>query len=647
MKERKKIKSLCFFIFIIIYLECVYKHFVFDNLFTFDTLRIVFFSISISLCFYLITNIFNVKFNKILSIVLLGFITLLFGAQFIYYKFYNSIFSVFSLKNGTGQVLGFFDAIIDMMGRNILGLIFIFIPFLFFAIFNKKFDFKRMKTKNIIIIVVIMLVSYALTWMFIFINITGIYSLRTLYLDNHAPIITVNKMGLMTMERLDLKRFIFGFNEKLNVDNKKEKEEIIEELEYNIIEIDFDKLILEEENETIKNMHKYFKNSTPSAKNKYTGIFKDKNLIFITAESFDTIAIDKKLTPTLYKLANNSFVFNNFYQPLFTVSTSDGEYMNMTSLIPKEGVWSFTESSNIYMPYALGNMFNKLGYTSNAWHNHSYSYYKRNLSHPNMGFKYVGCGNGLEKLINCRQWPESDLEMIDATINNYINEEKFLTYYMTVSGHLNYTFTGNMMAYKNRKLVSDLPYSDKVKGYLATNIEFDRAMEKLLNYLEEVGKLDDTVIVISPDHYPYGLKIDEINEISKINRNDKFELFHTTLIIYNTEIKRTEIDKYASSIDILPTIYNLFGVEFDSRLLMGKDLLNENDGLVMLSDRSWINENGSYDSITGIFTPFKENITDEYVNNINNLVYEKFTISSLILSKNKNKYIDYYRKLGI
>lgn len=68
-----------------------------------------------------------------------------------------------------------------------------------------------------------------------------------------------------------------------------------------------------------------------------------------------------------------------------------------------------------------------------------------------MGFdKYVGCGNGLEKLMNCKVWPESDIEMIDATINDYIDSDKFMTYYMTVSGHLNYTFTGNSMSYKNR-----------------------------------------------------------------------------------------------------------------------------------------------------------------------------------------------------
>jgi len=219
---------------------------------------------------------------------------------------------------------------------------------------------------------------------------------------------------------------------------------------------------------------------------------------------------------------------------------------------------------------------------------------------------------------------------------------------MTVSGHLNYTFTGNTMSYKNRSLVENLPYSSNVKAYIAANIELDRALENLLKYLEEAGKLDDTVIVISPDHYPYGLRVNEINEVSKINRDDKFDLYKTSLIIYNSEITEPIIiDKYVSSIDVLPTVYNLFGLEFDSRLLMGRDVFSEEDGLVILSDRSWITDKGKYNSISAEFTPFVENISEDYVSKINTIVYQKFTMSSLLLSTKNGSYIDYYARLGL
>lgn len=655
---KRKLPLLIFYSFLIIYLELVYKSAVLNNVFSINTLTVIVFSIPFILINTLISSLFKEKINRIISVVLSIFITLIFISQYIYFEFYDSIFSIYSIKEGTGQVFGeFFSAILKMVSDNIWVTLLFLLPFLLFTIFGKKiFNFERNK-KASLITGGLSIVSIAICILFVQFYGSGMYSLKRLYKETHAPMITINKVGLLSMEVLDLDRFIFGFEEKLyNInkptDNKEEtkKPEETEEIKYNVLDIDFDKLINEEENSMVKSMHEYFKNVTPTKQNEYTGIFKGKNLIYITAEGFDKIAIDESLTPTLYKLANNGFVFENYYQPLFTVSTSDGEYMFLNSLIPKEGVWSFYRSSNIYMPFGIGNVFKREGYsTVNAYHDHTYTYYNRDESHPNLGFdKYIGCGNGLEELINCKTWPESDVEMINATVDDYINSDNFMTYYMTVSGHLNYTFTGNYISYKNKDLVKDLPYTDHVKAYLAANIELDRAIESLINKLKEKGKLDDTVIVISPDHYPYGLKTSELNEISDTDRSDKFEMFHTSLILYNSEIEENvKVTKYVSSIDVLPTIYNLFGIKYDSRLLMGRDALSDAEGLVILSDRSFINEFGSYNSITGKYTKFKEDVSNDYIEKLNHEVYQRFTMSSLLLYEKNGVYLDYYRKLGL
>ena len=122
--------------------------------------------------------------------------------------------------------------------------------------------------------------------------------------------------------------------------------------------------------------------------------------------------------------ANNfTTTFQNYYQPSFPVSTTDGEYMNLTGLIPKEGVWSFYKSSKISMPLGFGTKFKNEGYISYAFHDHNYKYYDRHLSHPNLGFTYLACGNGLQKKMNCSHWPNSDKEMIDATTSYYLNKE--------------------------------------------------------------------------------------------------------------------------------------------------------------------------------------------------------------------------------
>ena len=154
--------------------------------------------------------------------------------------------------------------------------------------------------------------------------------------------------------------------------------------------------------------------------------------------------------------------------------------------------------------------------------------------------------------------------------------------------------------------------------------------------------LNDTLIVIAPDHYPYGLKTSEMNEVSKIDRSDKFENYHTSLIIYNPTIEKTEVNKVVSGLDILPSVLNLFGMNYDSRLLMGKDIFSETEGLVILSDRSWISDKGKYNSVTKEFTKTtNEEVSKEYIEKINTEIYQKFSMSSLILDN------DYYKKIGL
>lgn len=643
---KNKLRIVLWWSFWIIYLELIYKVFILKNALTINTLSVILFSIPWIIIFSIITSIFNEKVNKVLTIILSFAIMLITLAQIVYYNFYNSIFSFLSLTTGTGQVLEFYEMIISVILRVWYIFVLILVPFILFIIFkNKIFNFNRNNYKYMLSFIAILLLSLLGIFIVVKKDNKGFYSLQRLLFKTHAPMLTIDKTGLLTMEMIDIERYIFGFTEDVydeNINKVNQKEEIVKPIEYNKTDIDFDKLISEETNETIKNMHEYFKNIDASNKNNYTGLFKGKNLIFITAEAFDTIALSEELTPTLYKMANNSFIFNNYYQPLYPVSTSDGEYMNLTSLIPKEGVWSFSKSSKISMPYGIGNIFKKDGYVTYGFHNHNYKYYDRNKSHKNIGLTYYGCGNGLEKKMNCKHWPNSDKEMIDATTNYYIDNDKFMTYYMTVSGHLNYNFNGNNMAYRNKDKVKNLPYNKAVKAYYATQIELDKAMESLLKELESKNKLNDTLIVIAPDHYPYGLTTKQMNEVSTIDRSDKFEKFHTTLIMYNPNIEKTEVNKVISSIDILPTIYNLYGIEYDSRLLIGRDIFSDNEHIVILSDRSWITDKGRYNSVTKKFTNNTDEVIDEdYINIINTIVNQKYSMSSLVLSNN------YYKKLGI
>ena len=626
----------------ILYLELIYHLFVFKTFEFKSILFITLFSLLTSLFIDLITSFFNKKLNKWLFIGINAFIYVLFLAQYINFKFYGNIISVYSVFHG-GQVFGFFGAIWAVIKENIFRCLLLFIPVSLLFIFHKKIKSESFNPKILWKKALVLLITFIITVLSLNLDTKkSIYTAKNLYYNHHYPNQMAQTFGILTTMRLDLERTISGFEEKtIEVAETPDKEVNKDpKIEYNVADIDYDSLIKNETNEEIKNIHNYVKSSTPSEKNIYTGMFKGKNLIAIVAEAFSPIAVNKDLTPTLYKLVNSGFVFNNFYTPIYYVSTSDGEYVTLNSLLPKESVWSFSKSSKNYLPYAYGNIFKEMGYTTYAFHDGTYKYYNRHLSHPNMGYNYKACGNGLEKSMKCKIWPQSDLEMINATYDYYKDSEHFMTYYMTISGHLQYNFYGNNMSYRNRDLVKDLDKSTAIKAYIAAQKELDKALEELLNKLEADGKLDDTVIVLSADHYPYGLTTDQISEIMNIE-DSKFDVHKNNLVIWSSTMKEPiEINKYGESLDILPTVLNLFGIDFDSRLLMGRDLLSNSDGLVIFNDRSWITDKGKYNASTKVFTPFNNKQVDEdYIESINTKVYNKFVISKNILETNYYKYV--------
>lgn len=640
-----KYKKMLIIFLNLLYLELIYHLFIFNSFKLKHIFLITIFTVLSTIFIDLITSLFTKKVNKWLMIIINCFLSVLFIAQIINYRFYGNVISIYSIIHG-GQVFGFLSAIFSVLWQNIICVILLLIPIPLYIIFNKKIETDNLSWKVILKKNSLLIIVFILSLLSLQTDKKEIYSAKNLYYYRHAPLETVKKLGMLTTLRLDLERTITGFEENLtkvtdlNLPEVKEDTKNEDKIKYNIEDIDFLKLAEEETKTEIKNIHYYMANETPTKQNKYTGMFKDKNLIVITAEAFSPIAVNEALTPTLYKLVNQGFTFTNFYSPIYYVSTSDGEYVSLTSLLPKESVWSFYKSSKNYLPYVYGNVFKNLGYETYAFHDGQYKYYDRNLSHPNMGYKYMACGNGLEKLMNCKKWPQSDLEMINATFDMYSNEEKFVAYYMSISGHLEYNFYGNNMANKNKALVADTEYSDKIKAYIACQIELDKALEELINKLKEKDILDDTVIVLSADHYPYGLTNDDINSVTPLE-DAKFDIHKNNLIIWsNTMKKNIKIDKIAESLDILPTILNLFGINYDSRLLIGKDILSDTDGLVILNDRSWITKYGKYNASTQKFTSLtEEEISENYVNKINEIVANKFVISKNILDTNYYKHV--------
>ena len=332
-------------------------------------------------------------------------------------------------------------------------------------------------------------------------------------------------------------------------------------------------------------------------------------------------------------MTKEGITFSNFYTPIYYASTSDGEYTNLTGLLPKEGTWSYIASKNKDFPYTYAKVLKEKGYDTYSYHNGIYNFYDRNKVMPNLGYdKYTGCGNGLEKKINCNLWPQSDDEMFNKTFDDYKNSKKFMTYYMTISGHLSHNFNDNDMAKKHKDKVKDLEYSEAVKAYISATIDLDNALENLLENLKKNDKLDDTVIVLVPDHYPYGLSDEELNELKPITT--AYDKYKSGLIIYNSDTKGKKIDKYASNIDILPTILNMFGINYDSRVIIGKDIMSSSDGIIIFNNRSFLTDQGFYNEKTNEFSTTKTKIDKGYIKEKRIEAFNKTNISSMILETN-------------
>jgi phosphoglycerol transferase MdoB-like AlkP superfamily enzyme len=210
---------------------------------------------------------------------------------------------------------------------------------------------------------------------------------------------------------------------------------------------------------------------------------------------------------------------------------------------------------------------------------------------------------------------------------------------MTVSGHFAYTNDDNMMSYKHRNEVANLDATSAAKAYVATQIELDRALERLINELTNAGKLDNTVIVLLADHYPYELDLASINSLSSYEREETVTVNHNNLIIWNSKLEDMHIEKPCMSSDVLPTVYNLFGIDYDSRLFTGRDILSDSFGIAIMRNHSWITDKGTYYANGGRFVGNQEELPEGYIDNINTLVNNRLNIAKLIVETNYYNYL--------
>lgn len=340
--------------------------------------------------------------------------------------------------------------------------------------------------------------------------------------------------------------------------------------------------------------------------NKYTGIFKNKNLIFVQLEGIDDWLLTEKDMPTLYGMLNNSFVFQNHYSYYNGGgSTFNSEFAVNTGFITPlsytQNAYSFNKNS---FPYSMANMFKNQDYDVNAFHMNSGEYYSRQTNYTNWGYdKYYG-------LLDINDYKDKSYTLDRELINDVTFQEKmfpkdskFVDYIITYSNHLPFTNTKGVC-----KLLYDMEIDlddtvDMGEESSSTFVqlteeecirkqahETDYMMELLLKKLTELNLIDDTVIVVFTDHYLYTVEDKTILDKYKNTSNNLIN--KTPFFIWQNNMKRTNIKEVTSQLNILPTTLNLFGINYNPNYYIGSDALSSNyKGIVFFSDYSWYDGN--------------------------------------------------------
>lgn len=632
--------------------EVIFKIINKSSIFTISTLRI-FLGINI-ICAIIsfILNFTNSLVKKIVSSLLI-FATSIYTCVQLGFLNFLGVYASFQTSSQLGAVKDYIkDFFRSFKWQYFLTLIPFVLVILFYIIFSKKLNKENIKIKNSAIvscsIAVLSVILYATTILAPGLqNKYQVISNKKLFLTASNPSLTVEQYGTLGFCFLDVKAMLFpivieenygilnqGYNTSKNVT---EYSRIIDDTIWN-------EIIEEEKNKKLNALNKYFISRNITEKNEYTGLFEDKNLIVIMMESVNDIFINPEYYPNFNKLVSEGWYWENNYSPRNSCATMNNEFSGMTSLYSIYNTCTASKySSNTYYE-SMFNLFNRNNYVTFSAHNYTESYYPRKTIHSNMGSgEYFGVEKlGIDYSNEYINWANDDefmTEVLNIIDNKTANNEQFMTWLTTVSSHQPYG-VDSIQGNANYDLTEGTDYPKDVRRYMSKLKILDDGLGILLEGLEERGILEDTVIVLFGDHYPYGISTDNLNEVLDYDTSEYYNAERVPFVIYNSEIEGKVFSEYTSYINLLPTLANLFNMNYDPRLYLGTDLLSKDyESLVVFADGSWKNEKYYYDASKSKIENFTdEEISIEELQTINNDINIKITVSNDAV---KNNYFEY------
>ena len=612
----------------------------------------------VSLLISFILSWTNKKSIKIFNII----IAFIFSIYAFLQLGFNNFIGVYMSFNTTSQLGAVTDYVKEFLASFLFRFYLIFIPFILLIIYyifidkftelklNKKFVLKShikyepgIRTVSTLIILFLLGFVYNETLTIPFMqNELQTVSNKDLFAYPSVPSLVINEFGVIGFGFLDVKSL---YVEPTNnyVFNGEENNNISINTDRTFDDTLWNELISNESSNKLNNINNYLINNTISDYNDYTGLFEGKNLIVIMMESVNEIFINKDLYPNFYKLYSEGISFTNNYSPRNSCATGNNEFSAMT------GIYSIQNNctANVYRkntyPYSIFNLFNNAGYKTMSMHDYTEAYYYRSIIHQNMGSgKYYGVQDlGIPYYNEYKNWA-SDEDFMEVAMDIILSDtsEPFMLWLTTVSSHQPYV-QSSIEGDKYLSITEDTDYPMDLRRYMSKLKTLDNALGILLEELENAGILDDTVIALFGDHYPYGLKDSTINYVLDYDLDD-YEREKTPFVIYNSEISPQSIDKYTSYINLTPTIANLFNLNYDPRLYMGYDVLSDDYwNIVTFADGSWKNNLVYYNAGTSSVKYYVEDgMSIDEIKNINQIITNKMQMSSNIIKNNYFKYLD-------
>lgn len=637
-KQRKKINVLSYLmpIFFFFAVEVLFRILLNFPVLDYATIRIFFSSVLLVSLLNLLSLFFKTnKQRNIFMLIWLFLVSLYDWGQLGFHK-YLGMFISLNTASQASAVTDYIEAFLESFPIESYML---YAPLCIYAIYliffkkEKKLNKRKQFGVNLTGIILGILLWLTTIYVPLFQNPLQLVSNKELVLNPTNSSVAINQFGGITYFFLDFKELIWPHQVKAAGTLEEEKAADTLWLE----------VIKEEQNPAYKKLNSYFIQNKEAQKNDYTGYFKGKNVIVIMMESANYAIDNAEYFPNFTRILKNSWYWTNHYSPRGTCATADNEFSGLTSLYAISSTCTTnTYLNNTYFE-SMFNRFRTSGYKTSSFHDYDDTYYQRSIYHPNLGSEkfYNVKDLGISYVSNGVEWPNDSL-MMGQVVNLAKDSSKpFMTFITTISAHMSYAYKSGE-GDKYMGLFKDKDYDEETKRYLSKLKITDDSLGVLLDSLQNEGILDDTVIVMYGDHYPYGLSKEDVSKIVPYDVNLYNDIEKTPFVIYNNKLSAKVFDDKTSYINLLPTLANLFDLDYDARFYMGEDILSKDYvGRVVFNDSSWIDDIAFYDALNSKITYLGDKTyTTEEIQKINQTIYNKKEMSRLAITTNYFAYLE-------